>query len=200
MLNRVLNSGRIGTRSVRSGLVEPCVCVYGVVSGASDLSKLCSVRSLQMSWRRKLHNVDTLSTLARKAVVRELGETANAINGRFSCGGAVAGGKPVKVAYETESGGLKQIVFPVVQQDDIKQLLDACSVASFGLGSKTVTDPSYRDAYRLDSDRFTTSFNLCDTSILIEIAHTLESDYKKPVKKVKRKTGKRPCIAEYSAN
>ena len=135
-----------------------------------------------MSRQQQVHD---LATLARKAVERELGETANAINGRFSCGGALAGGKPVKVAYETGSGGLKHniIMFPAVQQDDIKQLLDACSVASFGLGSKTVTDPSYRDVYELDSDRFFTSFNLCDTLILIEVVHTLDSDYKVPVKK-----------------
>ena len=54
--------------------------------------------------------------------------------------------------------------------------LSLLPVASFGRGKETVTDKSYRDAYALDPEKFTTSFHLSHTDILGEVRLLLVPD------------------------
>ena len=49
-------------------------------------------------------------------------------------------------------------------------------IASFGIGSKQVTDKQYCDALKLDPDMFMTTFQLCNMPILDEIAMLLVPD------------------------
>ena len=68
------------------------------------------------------------------------------------------------------------VVFPGASEADVHQLLDAASVASFGIGSELVTDMSYREDYKLDPDQFFTSFELCNTTIPDEITTLIVPD------------------------
>ena len=47
-------------------------------------------------------------------------------------------------------------MFPGASEADVQQLLDAASVAIFGVGSELVTDRCYCDTYKLDPDQFFT--------------------------------------------
>ena len=58
----------------------------------------------------------------------------------------------------------------VLEDKNLPEFLEACSTASFGMGSQTVTDPTYRDALKLDPDCFTANFELANTTILGSIA------------------------------
>ena len=84
---------------------------------------------------------------------------------RFTCGGELTSPDKIQLVYENTTGELHKVVFPEACNVDIQQLLDACSVASFGLNDQLVTDTNYRNSLRLDPDHFMTSFQVASTPI-----------------------------------
>ena len=120
-----------------------------------------------------------LETVAHDNIVSNLGEIAESIGSNFCCGGMLDSPRTVKLAYSKKAGDSETaapVVFPGASESDVQQLLDAASVASFGVGGKLVTDRSYRDAYKLDPDQFFTSFELCNTMIPNEITTLIVLD------------------------
>ena len=120
-----------------------------------------------------------LETVAHDNIVLNLGKMAENINSNFCCGGILDSPRTVKLAYLKKTGDSETaapVVFPGASEADVQQLLDAASVASFGVGSELVTDRSYRDAYKLDPDQFFTSFELCNTTIPDEITTLMVPD------------------------
>ena len=120
-----------------------------------------------------------LETTAHDKIVSNLGKLAESIYSKFCCGGMLDTPHTVKLAYLKKTGDSETsspVVFPGASESDVQQLLDAASVASFGVGSELVTDRSYRDAYKLDPDRFFTSFEICNTTILDEITTLMVPD------------------------
>ena len=120
-----------------------------------------------------------LETVAHDNIVSNLGEIAESIGSNFCCGGMLDSPRTVKLAYLKKAGDSETaapVVFPGASESDVQQLLDAASVASFGVGGKLVTDRSYRDAYKLDPDQFFTSFGLCNTIIPDEITTLMVPD------------------------
>jgi hypothetical protein len=67
------------------------------------------------------------------------------------------------------NGEIAKVVFPGADEAALAKLLQASSMASFGKGDQQVTDPSYRDAYKIDPDKLLTSFCPYSTSIVSEI-------------------------------
>ena len=76
----------------------------------------------------------------------------------------------------------KVIRFPCEDESSIQELVDACAVASFGVGEKEVTDLSYRNALKLEPEKFVTSFQLCDTPVLNEVQRLLVPQVRDPVR------------------
>ena len=120
--------------------------------------------------------VTSLEAAAHEQVVKKLGELAESITSRFSCGGVLSSSSKTQLPFRKGSGEWAGVVFPGADEAAIQQLFSACSVANFGMGSKQVTDKSYRDAVKLEPDQFTTSFQLCDTPILGEIQMLMVPD------------------------
>lgn len=105
-------------------------------------------------------------------IVSQLGQLAEGINSRFTCSGnyEVPSDKPIKLVYrQPDLVSSEWIEFPGVSEVAMTKLLDVCSVASYGYKGKDVIDKSYRNAFKLDPDNFTTSFQVCSTPILQEI-------------------------------
>ena len=105
-------------------------------------------------------------TPASDAVVDNLGKLAESLSCRFTCGGELTSPDTIQLAYGNRAGGLNKVVFPGASDADIQQLLDACSVASFGVNDQLVTDKNYRNSLKLDPDNFMTSFQVASTPIL----------------------------------
>ena len=115
----------------------------------------------------------SLKERSSAAVLAGLGEAATGI---FTYGGALQTPSTVQLNYLNTAGQWNGATFPGVTGDDFQQLLKSAKVASFGIGSETVTDKSYRDAYVLNPHQFLTSFQLCETDILKEIQSLLVPD------------------------
>lgn len=100
------------------------------------------------------------------------------MKGTFSCGGFVELCDPIKLYYCAAAidKTANVIEFPTSDEADFQQLLNACSPASFGRGAEAVIDPSYRNALKLDSQRFATTFNVASTSMLDEIRRVMAPD------------------------
>ncbi len=113
-----------------------------------------------------------LEDLAKEKVAENLGRLAESISDQFSCGDSLESPEKVQLVFKTKLGSWREAVFPGATAHDIQQLVDACSVASFGIDDQQVTDRSYRDAYKLDPDLFTSTFQLSNTPILGEITTT----------------------------
>ena len=109
-----------------------------------------------------------LEEAAKAKVVRSLGELANDLSSSFCCGGRLEQ-QIVRINYKQNNGDLSDIALPGADEKDLSQLLAASSVASFGKGTEEVVDLSYRDAFKLDPDKLTTSFEISNTSILSDI-------------------------------
>ena len=114
-----------------------------------------------------------LEETAKAKVIRNLGELANDLCSSFCCGGRLEQPEIVRINYKLKNGDLSDIALPGADEKDLSQLLAASSVASFGKGTENVVDLSYRDAFKLDPDVLTTSFELCNTSILSDIETSL---------------------------
>ena len=118
----------------------------------------------------------SLENTAKDEIVKSLGELAESISSNFSCGGELSSPDKVRVLYENKTHELRKVEFPDASDADTQQLVDTCSIASFGLGDQQVTDRSYRDALKLDPDNFTTSFQVSNTPILLETTMTMVPD------------------------
>ena len=106
----------------------------------------------------------TLASAAERTVAQSLGDLAESFSCRFTCGGELTSDK-IQLVYENTTGELHKVVFPGASDVDIQQLLDACSVASFGRNDQLVTDTNYRNSLKLDPDNFMTSFQVASTPI-----------------------------------
>ena len=109
--------------------------------------------------------VVNLASAAEKIVVENLGDLAESLSCRFTCGGELTSTDKIQLVYENTTGELNKVVFPGASDVDIQQLLDACSVASFGRNDQLVTDINYRNSLKLDPDNFMTSFQVANTPI-----------------------------------
>ena len=114
-----------------------------------------------------------LKTACESTIIKELGEIAT---GRCSCGGMLQSPPTVLLNFLGKSGQWIGTTFPGLGEEDFKQLLEASEVASFGRGAETITDTSIRDAFAMGTDKFTTSFQLSNTSLLQEIRMLLAPD------------------------
>ena len=119
-----------------------------------------------------------LQVYAHKQVVENLGKAAKGIHSRFSCGGVLSSPSKIEVLYKKPSGDWSQhpVVFPGASESDLLNLIDVCSIASFGFDGKDVIDHTYRDALKLDPQNFMTSFQLGSTDILNEISSLMVPD------------------------
>ena len=121
---------------------------------------------------RSSSSVQPLQEVAAESIVSQLGQVAEGINSRFTCSGKyeVPSNKPIKLVYR--QAGLvsteewSSVEFPGVSEADMIKLLDVCSVASYGYEGKDVVDKNYRNAFKMEPDSFTTSFQICSTPIL----------------------------------
>ena len=111
----------------------------------------------------------SLQGAAEKSVISNLGEIAKTIQCRFSCGGSLPQVDNVTIHYTKKPRDYNALTLPadVMEDKNLPMFLEACSTAR---GSQTVTDPTYRDALKLDPDCFTADFELANTTILGSIA------------------------------
>jgi hypothetical protein len=82
----------------------------------------------------------------------------------------------VRLSYLNKADAWTVAEFPGITDNDIQEIIDASTIASFGKGKETVTDKSYRDAYALKPGSFFSSFELCSTGVLGEIGRLLVPD------------------------
>ena len=76
----------------------------------------------------------SLQDISETMIVKNLGERAKSIVSRFCCGGKLSSVEEVKLLFEKKSGNdWSCVTFPVSDQKYFQELLDVCSVASFGL-------------------------------------------------------------------
>ena len=120
-------------------------------------------------------SVQSLQGVATNTIISQLGQVAEGINSRFTCGGKyeVPSNKPIKLVYNraglASSEEWSLVKFPGVSEAAMIKLLDVCSVASYGYKGTDVMDKNYRNAFKLEPDNFFTSFHVCSTPILQEI-------------------------------
>ena len=97
----------------------------------------------------------------------------------FSCGGTVPGVSAVSLLYKKKSGGWSpqplQLPGDMGAGERVKEFLEACSTASFGIGGVTVADKSYHGALKLEPECFRADFNLESTDILNTIASVMNA-------------------------
>ena len=60
-------------------------------------------------------------------------DLAESLSCRFSCGGELSPTDKIQLMYVKRDTELHKVVFPEVSDADVQQLLDACTVASFGV-------------------------------------------------------------------
>ena len=99
----------------------------------------------------------------------------------FSCGGVVPEVSNVSLLYKKKSGEWSpqplQLPGDMGAGEGVKEFLEACSTASFGIGGETVTDKAYCDALKLEPDCFcVNNFNLESTDILNTIASVMNAN------------------------
>ena len=120
-------------------------------------------------------SVQSLQGVATNTIISQLGQVAEGINSRFTCGGKyeVPSNKPIKLVYQQagliSSEEWSSVEFPGVSEADMIKLLDVCSVASYGHKGKDIVDRNCQKVFKLASDRFTTSFQISSATILQEI-------------------------------
>ena len=126
-------------------------------------------------WKYRRYQVQSLKGMATNTITTQLGQVAEGINNRFTCGGKyeVPSNKPIELVYRqaglVSSKEWSSVEFPGVSEADMIKLLDVCSVASYGYEGKDVVDKNYRNSFKLEPDNFFTGFHVCSTPILQEI-------------------------------
>ena len=107
-----------------------------------------------------------LQKSAEDATIKALGKLSKRLLSRFCCGGKLQPTQSgIRLHYEID-GNITKIVFPGADEAALTKLMSVSSMASFGKGNQQV---SYRDAYEIDPDKFTTLFYPCNAKILSEI-------------------------------
>ena len=111
-------------------------------------------------------SVSSLEDTAHTTAASSLREIVSGLESRFACGGSISE-STLLIFYKKKSGewSPQPLKLPSTDSTSLQDLLQSCSVASFGLGSQTVTDKEYRDALKLDTDCYTTNLNLLNTPI-----------------------------------
>ena len=119
--------------------------------------------------------IPSLQSLTHREIVSNLGKFAENINGTFACGGHLDSSDPIELVYRKRNGewAPRSVVFPKPDEDSLKDLIEACSPATFGQGEANVYDKNYRDAVALEHSMFMTNFELCSSSILRKIQSLL---------------------------
>lgn len=115
-------------------------------------------------------NMATLKEASGDSLIRGLGQLTSS---RFTCGGALQTPPTVQLVYLNKSGLWNGVTFPGLKDTDIQQILESSRVASFGKGKEAVIDKSVRDAYVLDTDKCMSSFQLSNTTVIVEEIRTL---------------------------
>lgn len=113
-----------------------------------------------------------LIAASQSSFIKTLGNIAT---GRHTCGGTLPTSSQVQLNYLGKDERWGAAMFPLGHAE-LQEIIEASTVASFGRGKKTVTDKSYRDAYALDPEKCTSSFQLCNTGILGEVRLMLVPD------------------------
>ena len=87
---------------------------------------------------------------------------------------AVGACKPVQLRFEGSDKAVA-ITLPSKAGDtgNLKDIVTACSPASFGRGGEDIFDESYRNAGKLDLDKFLTSFCPYTTGIIDVVSQLL---------------------------
>lgn len=75
----------------------------------------------------------------------------------------------VRINYKLNVEIIKEIALPGADEAALSQLFSASCVTSFGKDTEQVTDRGYRDTFKIDPDKLTTSFYLYNTTILSDI-------------------------------
>ena len=155
--------------------------------------------------RNTMHKVNTLQDLAEQRVLSQLMEAVQGYQAtaNYSCGGTIpistslsedgpaygSSKRPISapsvvIRFDNASGGVGKVEFPLVesleQEDALKELLEACTPATFGSGGKDVLDESYRKAGKLDRSGFSTDFHPHDYGIVDAIKQTLLPGINRP--------------------
>ncbi|KAL6043448.1 Fe2OG dioxygenase domain-containing protein [Balamuthia mandrillaris] len=175
--------------SIHDLSAEVQVRVVGLLSFQDKLSLrqanhhwLGLVHSSSAALRRELH------VTALKGLVRTLHQDS-----LFCCGGTVALPHPLRLGFQKSvpNGAERKNVtgllsFPLCQNEErgekeekrrveevegeeLAGLMECCSAATFGKGSKEVLDPSYRHALQVSPQHFFTNFHLCAQDILDKV-------------------------------
>ncbi|KAJ3032526.1 hypothetical protein HDU99_010921, partial [Rhizoclosmatium hyalinum] len=116
--------------------------------------------------------------------MRNLRESLSKINSAFSVSGEIYVDKnePLVVFFDTDKdnmeskGGAHRMEFPLTDSTIINKLVEACSPASFGFKTETVLNPEYRQALKIDSSNFLTSFDVYRNGIVDLISKALVSN------------------------
>ena len=115
----------------------------------------------------------SLQQCAETTSFKSLGEVANKLCNPFCCGGRLEGQNILLHYKSKEAGELREIRLPGAENEALTKLLSAGSVTNFGKGSEQITDLSYCNAFNLDPEEITTSFDLGSALILNEIETTM---------------------------
>jgi len=96
----------------------------------------------------------------------------------FSCGGTLTANhempalRPLFIQYEAQMGEIRQITFPA-SEEEIATLAADCELATFGVLGEAKLDLTYRSAWKMDTNRFQTSFHPSDSGIMEVIKRIL---------------------------
>ncbi|KAI5076475.1 hypothetical protein GOP47_0008540 [Adiantum capillus-veneris] len=95
----------------------------------------------------------------------------------FCCGWSFQPLQPIRLAFKDKAGGVgaEMCYMELPTQDDgiVGKLVAACTEASFGKGTETMFDPTYRRSLKLEPKDFLTSFELHSSQILEDIKRVL---------------------------
>ena len=104
-------------------------------------------------------------------ILGDLGKLAKNCNRPFCCSGELH--EAATIVYNSK-GQWNAATFPGYNEEALLSgLIEASSAASFGVGAKTVTDATYRDALKLEPESFLSNIELSNTSILPLLLKTL---------------------------
>ena len=113
----------------------------------------------------------SLSGIAESKVLKDLGKLAKKCRGPFCCNGELY--EAATIVYNSK-GQWNPATFPIDNEEALLSgLIEASSAASFGVGAQTVTDATYRDALKLEPERFLSSIQLSNASVLPLLLTTL---------------------------
>ena len=127
-------------------------------------------------WKETI-SAPSLQDLSHRTVISNLGKLAGSVECNFSCGGVLSHFSSIVLDYKKPSGEWSsepvQLPLGLANEESMQTFLASCSTASFGIGSETVVDKSYRNALKLEPGNFHTSFELANTTILRDVVRIM---------------------------